>query len=350
MTVIRNNLKALKSQCSRLSTSRNVAKYVTQKGSEFEIAAVYSTVTNSLKELCDKTIDAPLNQLGEITYRITVDVSKIELPASFLTEQMNMKKGKEIMKMKKVKEFGTLVNGRGVSFTKGGTIVVANFSATPEFFYHIYSQEGKLTLKVDTAFSKTGGGKASSPWCAVMHHGNERIFGTGNTQHVKQYRKDGTYINRYSTRSPDNTSSEADDSTVQGLALDKNGYLIVGNVTKKYVSIIKTDGTHITSMNVLIKPWFISATPTDNIIISSYEDKAVHVIDRKGKILLTLNLQTNVPKESWNPTGIFCSEDGDIFVANYHEQVGIFQYTFDDEDCVGCNTKRCDGTLGYSPV
>ncbi|XP_072036949.1 E3 ubiquitin-protein ligase TRIM71-like [Amphiura filiformis] len=326
--ILRKNLTKLKNDRSRLSTSRMIARDVTQKGTEYEIAAVYASVTSSLKELSEQKLETPAPKLGMVRFR-TIEP---DLPVVNVLLELDP----PLLKMNKVKEFGNLVNGRGIVCTEAGSIMVANFDSAAEYYYHVYSDKGQLSSKIDTGCGTTGGGKYSSPWCVVLHP-NGRIFGTGDTQHVKQYQGDGKYVNRYSTRSPDNVASDADNSTVQGLALDKDGNLIVGNVTKKYVSIMKPDGTHITSMYVPIQPWFIFATPTDNIIISSYEERAVHVIDRTGKVLITFNPPDGVDGAAWNPTGICCSKDGNVFIANYQGRVGVYQYDLEYGMYIGCN-------------
>ncbi len=281
---LKSKLDELKVCRSRLEVTRMIANDVTQKGSEFEIAALYGSVTTALNELNTRKLESPAAKLGEVKYTI----AKPNLPVinGFLRIDPPLIKV-NMISMNRIQEFGNLMNGRGIVCTDTGSYIVANFSAI-EHYYHVYSDKGLLMSKINTAFIITGGGKASYPFCVVSHP-NGHIYGTGNTEHLKQYQGDGTYVNRYSSTSPDNVASDADDSTVQGLALDTAGNLIVGNVTKKYISIMKPHGTHITSMDVPVKPWFICATPTDNIIISSYEEKAVHVIDRTGKVLVTFN-------------------------------------------------------------
>ncbi len=325
---LKSNLSELKNTKSRLSVSRMIARDVTQKGSDFEIAAVYANVTTSLKESSEQKLQPAETKLGKVRFRLIEPTlplfdTLLELDPPF-------------MKMTKVQEFGKLVDGRGIVCTDTG-YMVANFSQSPEYYYHVYSDKGELSSRIDTASGITGRGKLSSPWC-VLSHPNGHIYGTGNTQHVKQYQGDGTYVNRYSSTSPDNVASDADDSTVQGLALDTAGNLILGNVTKKYISIMKPDGTHIKSVYVPVKPWFICATPTDNIIISSYEEKAVHVIDRTGKVLVTFNPPDGVDNANWNPTGICCTKDGDVFIANYKGRVGVYQYDLEDGEYKDCNT------------
>ncbi|XP_072036948.1 E3 ubiquitin-protein ligase TRIM71-like [Amphiura filiformis] len=337
--ILRKNLTKLKNDRARLSTSRMIARDVTQKGSEYEIAAVYADVTHSLKELSVQKLETPLTKLSRVIFRRIETGTPVINTRLFATEFMDP----PLMKMNKVKEFGNLKNGRGIFWTETGSYIVANYNGWSEYHYHVYSDEGELKSTIDTGFRATGGGRESYPWCVVLHP-NGHIFGTGKPQYVKEYNEDGTYVIRYSTWSPDNVASDADDSTVQGLALDKDGNLIVGNVTKKYVSIMKPDCnyiTSITSMYVPIQPCFISATPLDNIIISSYdEERAVHVIDRTGKVLFTLDPPDEIPQKLWYPTGVCSSKKGDVFVANYVGKVGIYQYqvTPDDVWYIGCNT------------
>ncbi|XP_072014434.1 LOW QUALITY PROTEIN: uncharacterized protein [Amphiura filiformis] len=326
LTSLRNKLIELKGSRARLQVTRMLAKDITQEGSEFEVAAVYANITSSLRELNVWKLQTTAPKLGKVQFR----KFRPNLPVISTLVEL----GSPPLKMNKVKEFGELRRGRGIICTKVGTYIVANSVISD---CYVFSAEGSRIKLIDTGYYKTGGGAFSYPWCVVMHP-NGRIFGTGKTYHVKQYQEDGKYVNRYITQSPDNIDSDEDDSTIQGLALDTDGNLIAGNVTKKYISIMKPDGTHITSMYVPIKPYFIGTTPTDNIIISSYEERAVHVIDRTGQVLITFDPPDGVSVESWNPTGICCSMEGDVFVANYQGEVGIYQYRYDNSRCVACNT------------
>ncbi|XP_072016230.1 uncharacterized protein [Amphiura filiformis] len=234
---------------------------------------------------------------------------------------------------------GMLSNGFGVAIASNGDIAVADFHAAK---VKVYRSDGQYKLSLDTTQGLQQG-TTSHPWGVAVSP--NQFYVTDLTGVVKIYSLEGQYLKQFPVKSPDGTSSDTDGSRLHGLAIDNDGHLLVGNYTKRYISKCKQDGTHISTIKVDIRPWFIVVTPIGRIVVSPGTSNAgVYVLDQTGKHIHTIK----APKDakSWYPTGVCCSDDGVIYIASWNsrDQGGIYRFT-EDGEYLGCVTT--DVTKAY---
>ena len=168
------------------------------------------------------------------------------------------------------------------------------------------------------------------------------MFVTNWTKHVSVYDVEGNLKQQFPAKSLDNVSSDAQNTQLWSLAIDNHNNLLVGEYYRRYVSKHRQDGAHLISFKITIQPWYIAVSPQDKIIVSSCDNKAVHVVDEKGVQLHTLKPPQGL--SSWSPFGICCTSDDEVYIADYLGS--IHSYSTETGDYIGCLTKDVTNPTG----
>ena len=74
------------------------------------------------------------------------------------------------------------------------------------------------------------------------------------------------------------------------------------------------NGSHVESIKVDIKPYFLAATSRDTIIVGDLINRALQIVDNRGNVLHTLHPLGHV--SFWRPRGICHPHDQSIFICN----------------------------------
>ncbi|XP_072051431.1 mitogen-activated protein kinase kinase kinase 7-like [Amphiura filiformis] len=201
---------------------------------------------------------------------------------------------------------GKLSCAMGIEVSPTGDVAVASRAAKIQ----VYNAEGQHKLSIDTTQGLMPGTQ-SWPWnVTVSTEGNYVI--TDGTRFIKVYDSSGMYKDRWVAISPENKPSNTENTTLIGLTMDSKGQLLVGEVKQKYISRHRQDGSHITSIKVNIKPYFLAVTSQDTIIVSNYWNY-VQIVNSTGHMLHTFKPPSHVTR--WYAYGVCCYEDI-IFICN----------------------------------
>ena len=88
-------------------------------------------------------------------------------------------------------------------------------------------------------------------------------------KHVSVYDIEGNIKYQFPAKSPDNVSSDTQDTQLWSLAIDSKNNLLVGESNLKYISKHCLDGKHVMSFNVTIQPKYIAVSSQNKSIISA---------------------------------------------------------------------------------
>ena len=148
---------------------------------------------------------------------------------------------------------------------------------------------------------------------------NNMLVVVDDTQHVKMVKRDGTTALMFTTREADPAvGGEVNEIVVCGVAVKKNGNIIVGDITRKVLTEHSpTDGALLHTMPVQTKPWFLAVDCcTDRFVISDYESSLVIVTNSKGVTLFTIKpIIDGLPVKSCRGT---CCDASGIYIAVYN--------------------------------
>ena len=408
------NMETLKKDHDRLSNAIRVASQVT-RATKHEVALTYSTLAGKLQKLREidpvninmnyarvgfKTYDSfdkilSENELGVVkrpgiksgrvsfsndTKPAAMDLvdlrrhatnlaptaamsSSPPLPRNILQDahnQDNIMSAKEentsseaAITLELSREFGREGDGkvqhaRGVALSPTtNDIAVADYDTRQ---VKVYTSEGEFRFSVDT---KQGNkwDSDSKPWDIAVSAEGE-ILVTDKTPYVKVYDSDGQSIGRFPALSPDNQRSDVDDVGLYCIATDAKGRILVG-AGNFYVSIHSAarDSCHVSSISVRLPPGFMATTSHGHIIIGSWSQQKVMIIDQAGEVLHTLKPPAGLP--SWRPRGVCCSSDDEIYIANQAVgkgpgKSGVHRYQVLTGEYMGCITTDVKAPLGLA--
>ncbi|XP_072031406.1 E3 ubiquitin-protein ligase TRIM71-like [Amphiura filiformis] len=322
-------------QHTRLNSALQMSKHVTETGSDYDIALVYSSLKNSLTQLQDIKPNLVQRNLGVLNFKSN--------QANFSLPRLGTI---QLGSCQLVKEFGQdgegkLNGGRGIAITPDGNIAVADCNSLGKVM--IYGKDGRFKFHLDT----TEGLKSDQityPWDIAVS-GDGDFFVTHLAPHVNVYGPDGTYKHRFAIVSPSHILSDTEDTSLYGLAMDSNRNLLIGEAKQQYISKHRKDGIHIISFKVTIKPFFIAVTPRDEIIISSQDiPQSIQVLHQTGIVLRTLKPPDNMRACH----GLSCTRNYDIYAVHMSaESKGIFSYSASG-DVLGCITEELSYPWGIA--
>ncbi|XP_072018762.1 uncharacterized protein [Amphiura filiformis] len=319
---------------ARLQTALQMATEVVKTGSDDDLALV-STLKTNLMELRDLKLVA-FDQLKAVVYFEPAHISE-ENAQKLVSVLTLVKQHKEEVGVWTLdRSFGNdgagkLKCGRGVAITQEGDIAVADRGDSA---VKIYKKDGQFKSSIKIP---------GSPWNVVVSS-DDKLFVTNQTKTVSVYDGKGNLKHQFPTTTPDNISSDDQRTKHMGLAIDNYYNLLVGETTQKYISKHRLDGTHIMSFKAKIKPWYITVSRDDKIIISKGGDGgAVHILDNNGVHLETLQSPEGL---GWNPLGMCCTSTNEIYISNSYtsgKSAGICCYSARSADTsaayIGCLTK-----------
>ena len=305
----KKNLEAQKDeiqfQQTRLLTRLQKAYEVTQTGSDYDLALAYSSLKTNLTELQNLKHAPTKTHLAAVSFKPAQDSQLACLNLGAISPRYGLQKdGVGVWKLERT--FGNdrlsaekLIHGRGVAIVNHEIVAIADYLGKS---FKLYNQNGGLK----SSFTVSG-----SPWNAVAGL-DDALYVTNNTNHVCVYDTEGNLKQQFTTKSPDNILSDAQNTTHRGLAIDNHYNLLVGEIRQKYISKHQLNGKHINSFKVSIQPWYIAVSPRDKIIVSC-RFEGVHILDQNGVHLYSLKPPND---RSWDPFGMCYTADDTVYIAN----------------------------------
>ncbi|XP_072017248.1 uncharacterized protein [Amphiura filiformis] len=320
---IQSSKETLQSQKVRFQAAQEVADQVLQSGSDSDVASVYKQLSNSLEELCKEEPESVPQDIAELP-KFKAD-SRI-MSVTVIGELIGVKHSPSKVSdgsWEMESEFGDkddagkVSDARGISTTPTGDIVVANRSSSVPV--KVYNSDGKFKFNLDK--------QSCNAWdVAVSPDGEFYVsYYNNDVKHINVFGSDGRYLSKFAAISATGVASDAEGKALRGMAINHKSQLLVGEVCKKYISIHDLNGTHITSFNVSIPPWYITTTSQGNIIVSSNGSSGVKVLDSIGTLQHTITAPTGV--SGWCPTGVSCSMNDEICISNNNTPEGIYCFS-----------------------
>ena len=321
-------------QRTRLLTTLQMATEVVQTGSEYDLALVYSSLKSNLTTLCNIKPRPMKRNLGDVSFKpAQASQQGNQNLGSISSRFRRVKEGGDVWKLERAfgkDGTGKVSCGRGVAITQQGDMAIADCSDPSIKFY-------KTNGDFKSKFTVSG-----YPWnVAVGPDG--RMFVTNRTKRVSVYDAEGNLKQQFPAKSPDNVSSDAQNTELWGLAIDNHNNLLFGERKQKYISKHRLDGIHVMSFNVTIPPYYIAVSPRNKIIISKADgNRAIQILDENGTHLHTLK-----PQSSWNPFSICCTSDDEVYIADYCSG-SIHSYSTETGDYIGCITNEVTNPAGLA--
>ena len=208
------------------------------------------------------------------------------------------------------KELEGLKHSFGLTVNFNGDIAIVEYTDAMEV--KIFNEDGDQKFNLD-AKVEAEPSTISFPWdITVSSKGTYYI--TDISRFVRMYDINALYKGKWLTASPEGKSANSRNIILRGIAIDANDQLFVGETKQNYVSKHKPDGSHIETIKVGISPWSLAVSSRDNIIISDWWAKSVHIVDNTGCVLHVMKPASDVV--TWEPWGITCHKDI-IFICNY---------------------------------
>ena len=304
-----------------------MANQALQNGSDSDIASVYKQLTSSLQDLSKIDPVCAPHEVAELP-KFSAD-SKITnlncigtIPA--LKRSAKSEKGSIGTISAPLESSGTwelektIANKgvAGISSTPTGDIVVTSWSGDDPI--KVYSPSGNLKMSLDSKSSRT--------WNVVVSSGG-KFYETcgGDRKYIRVFGSDGRYLSQFTAVSPSGVKSDAENTDLRGLAINHKDQVLVGEITTKYISIHELNGTHVTSFQVSVAPYFIATTSQDKIIVSPSAAKSVQILDYTGTLQHTINAPEGM--SHWLPTGVCCGKNDNICTSNAGSPKGVYCFT-----------------------
>ncbi|XP_072016858.1 uncharacterized protein [Amphiura filiformis] len=308
----------LQSQKVRFQAAREVANQVLQSGSDNDVASVYKQLSNSLEDLCKEEPESVPKDIAKLPkFKADSRITSVTFIGE-LIDQVSDGSWEMESEFGDKDDAGKVSNPRGISTTPTGDIVVANRSSSVPV--KVYNSDGKFKFDLHK--------QSCNAWdVAVSPDGEFYVsYYNNDVKHINVFGSDGRYLSKFAAISATGVASNTEGTSLRGLAINHKSQLLVGEVIKKYISIHNLNGTHITSFNVSIPPWYITTTSQGNIIVSPLNCYlSVQVLDSSGTLQHTITVPMCLSE--WRPTGMCCSINDEICISNYEKLNGIYCFS-----------------------
>ena len=207
-------------QETRLVTTLQMATEVVQTGSEYDLAPVYSSLKTNLDALRDIKYVCTKKHLEDMSFKPAQASHQAYQYLGYISSRCRRVK-KSVWKLKRAfgkDDAGKLCAGRGIGITKQGNIAVIDTGPGPSWddpSVKIYNANGDLQYKIEIP---------SFSWdIAVSPNGS--VF-VANLKHINVYDVEGNLKQQFSAKSPENVSSDVQNTRLSCLAIDNQNNLL----------------------------------------------------------------------------------------------------------------------------
>ncbi|XP_072017987.1 tyrosine-protein kinase ABL1-like [Amphiura filiformis] len=175
----------------------------------------------------------------------------------------------------------------------------------------VYTGNGKYKFSMDNTCTHglPDPGEKSKPWQVVVNPQGTTYFVT-LLKHIKCYDAMGKFKCQWMSSCPEAVPGS---SCLYGLAMDHDGYLLVGDCKNKRINMHKNGGTYISSIKIGVSPRYIAVTSEDTIVVVGDWEEQPQIVSKAGQVMHTLKHPFD--ESEWDPSGVFCYEDI-IIIAN----------------------------------
>ena len=209
---------------------------------------------------------------------------------------------------------GKLTFPVGVAINPNGDIIATNFTSG---HVHLYNATGDHKMSLDINQDSKASGKKSHPCDVIASSNGNSYYVTDFTRFVHCYDVNGLYKGKWVTISPQGKALDSENTELRSLAIDANDQVLVGEFNTKCISKHRSDGSHVASFKVDIRPCSLAVTSQGSIILSDWWDNLVHIVDNVGHLLHVI--QPPAEMQNWQPWGITCHSDT-VCICNVHNK------------------------------
>ena len=163
---------------------------------------------------------------------------------------------------------------------------------------------------------------------------------------IKMYKEDGSLAFQFTTLPLNEVGKTY--VNLWSIAAKKNGHILVGDVTRKVVTVHRpTDGGILSTMPVTTSPHFLAVDSNDRVVISGYGEKQVAVIDDNGTTLLTL--KPTIDGQQVDYCQGVCCDGSDIYIAMVNgDDTGHIHHYDSHGTFIRCIAKGLHDPLGIT--
>lgn len=299
----------------RIHTGLELAHQVTEKGSDHDVATMYSSLKNTMKQACEFEPRPIRASLGKVTFTPNTDVVEKIVDQDVLGELQTYS---QWLLMKTIGD-GPFRTPRSVVFNDDSDVAITE-NKYSKHFIKIFEGEINRTIQTKHTGDTTG---HSRPWGLAVSE-NESYYLTDMNAHVKVYDVQGNLKHRFETINAHGIGSSIKKSQLYGLSLDHAGRVYVGS-NGHYVSIHNEEGLHMSTFPTTIVPYYLAVSSNGCIFVSDHTSCEVHVYDITGNHLVTFDKPEGF--DSWNPTGICFGTSDEVYVASKLPPAVVFRYS-----------------------
>ncbi|XP_072048451.1 uncharacterized protein [Amphiura filiformis] len=176
---------------------------------------------------------------------------------------------------------------------------------------YVFSHDGKFKYTLHPPDDKPEARMISPVDVAVTSQG-EIAIADSESKYVKLFNEKGTYLRMFSVVTDETQTTKVQPSCI---SVASNGDILVGCVTRKVITIHDADDERlINTVNLKIKPLYMTTNNKQQIFVSNWEVKKVHAVNYAGDVVFSLESFT-VDGEPGMPVGLTCDEENHVYIA-----------------------------------
>ncbi|XP_072028028.1 uncharacterized protein [Amphiura filiformis] len=284
-TAMNKHLEDLLFHQARLKNALDMVSQATSSSSFYATAELYATLTDTLQQLANLKPAKFCNESAGVRFAAYSSSSSScsVPPLGYLTPRRSEELGTWVL-LKHFASHRQINQGRGIVVHPNSDIAVADIGACR---VAVYNKLGEFKFPIQGTRGRSNSGGTHG----IAVSANGLYFVTGLADLVEVFNADGTLQYKFPAVSPSNVPSNQEDeeSSLIGITVDAaTQHVLVGDIKSKYISKHRLDGTHISSIQVDIQPWYIQVTAQSVIVASSYEEHAVNMYDQEGYSFITV--------------------------------------------------------------
>ncbi|XP_072041524.1 E3 ubiquitin-protein ligase TRIM56-like [Amphiura filiformis] len=296
----------LQSSVAKVENACALATKVTQMGSDYDIASLYPTLSASLEELNEMTKPKAANEM--LGYVGVEEVTKLEVP-----DVVSVLKGE---RWKQTGQFDTkpeLYHPWGITVNSEGEVALTSLYYSPK----VFSQTGDVKYTFQGPFDVTLHDITITPDNRYILPGETELLFYDSRGKMLKYPQASTY--------------DTYDALPWALAVDSKGRVIAG-LHGNTISIHHTNGQLISKFATPRTPRWLAVTSKGDIAAQICD--TLQLMDYSGNNVREVQPPQGVT--NWSPDSVCCSKQGEIFVVNGGNPAGVYRYTADGDQCLGC--------------
>ena len=320
-TELDHSKENLQTSLAKIENACDLAKNLSQMGTDLDITSMYPTLSANLEELTKtKKPDAVDESMGCFGVQ---EVGEMEVP-----DVVCLVGGERWMMAGKIKTTEGYLYGIAVH-PNGNVAITTGFIKTA----HIYSRNGDLKYTFKGPFDADIDDFAITPDNRYILPGKAELFFYDDQGNRLKYPKASTYNANNKPANP------------KTLAVDSRGRIIVGLCNSTTISIHHADGQLISKFTAPAIPQRLAVTSQGDIA-ATFRDYTLQLMDYSGNNVRVVQPPPGVSK--WVPRAICCSKRGEIFVVNDGSPQAVHRYTADGDECLGCVITGLDIPYGIA--